>query len=144
METLRLHSPIPGIEPRISPNIAGGSTLGPYTNIPGGVRVSSMPYTLHRNTTVFPDPETFNPLRWLPSHTSEDQLKEMHRWFWAFGSGGRMCIGSHLALQEIKLLVASIYSNWTTEIVNDDGIEEVDAYTTKPTRNRLDLRFRHI
>ncbi|KAJ9614506.1 hypothetical protein H2200_002643 [Cladophialophora chaetospira] len=144
METLRLHTPIPGIEPRISPNVPGGSTLGPYTNIPGGVRVSSMPYTLHRNTSVFPDPETFNPSRWLPSHTSENQLKEMHRWFWAFGSGGRMCIGSHLALQEIKLLVASIYSNWSTEIVNDEGIEEVDAYTTKPKRNRLDLRFKHV
>ncbi|OCT48219.1 cytochrome P450 [Cladophialophora carrionii] len=144
METLRLHAPIPGIEPRISPNVPGGNTLGPYSNIPGGVRVSAMPYTLHRNPVVFPNPETFTPTRWLPSHTSEEQLKEMHRWFWAFGSGGRMCIGSHLATQEIKLLVASIYSNWRTEIVDDDGIEEVDAYTTKPRRNRLDLRFRHV
>ncbi len=144
METLRLHTPIPGIEPRISPHIPGGSTLGPYKHIPGGVRVSSMPYTLHRNPTVFPEPEIFNPSRWLSGYTSEDQLKEMHRWFWAFGSGGRMCIGSHLALQEIKLLVSAIYSNFTTEIVNDEGIEEVDAYTTKPRRNRLDLRFRHV
>jgi unspecific monooxygenase len=23
----------------------------------------------------------------------------MRRWFWAFGSGGRMCVGSNLALQ---------------------------------------------
>ncbi|KIW62481.1 hypothetical protein PV04_10654 [Phialophora macrospora] len=144
METLRLHAPIPGIEPRISPHVPGGSTLGPYSNIPGGVRVSSMPYTLHRNPVVFPNPEAFLPTRWLPSHTSDEQLKEMHRWFWAFGSGGRMCIGSHLATQEIKLLVASIYSNWRTEIVDDEGIEEVDAYTTKPRRNRLDLRFRHV
>jgi len=55
-----------------------------------------------------------------------------------------MCIGSHLALQEIKLLVSAIYGNWRTEIVNDDGIEQVDAYTTKPRRNRLDLRFTHV
>jgi hypothetical protein len=144
METLRLHSPIPGIEPRISPHIPGGSTLGSYSGIPGGVRVSSMPYTLHRNPSVYPSPETFNPSRWLPTHSSDDELKEMHRWFWAFGSGGRMCIGSHLALQEIKLLVAAIYGNYRTEIVDDEGIEAVDAYTTKPTRNRLDLRFRHV
>ncbi|KIW25316.1 uncharacterized protein PV07_08503 [Cladophialophora immunda] len=144
METLRLHAPIPGIEPRISPHVPGGSTLGAYANIPGGVRVSAMPYALHRNAAVFPDPETFLPSRWLPSHSSEEQLKEMHRWFWAFGSGGRMCIGSHLAIQEIKLLVSAIYSNWATEIVDDEGIEEVDAYTTKPTSNRLILRFTHI
>jgi hypothetical protein len=144
METLRLHAPIPGIEPRITPHLPGGNTLGQYSNIPGGVRVSSMPYTLHRNPEVYPSPEVWNPSRWLPTHSSEDQLREMHRWFWAFGSGGRMCIGSHLALQEIKLLVASIYGNWRTEIVNDEGIEEVDAYTTKPTRNKLDLRFVHV
>ncbi|KEF55058.1 uncharacterized protein A1O9_08711 [Exophiala aquamarina CBS 119918] len=141
METLRVHTPIPGIEPRISPHTAGGNTLGAYANIPGGVRVSSMPYTLHRNRDVFPDPDAFNPHRWLPSHTDEEQLKEMHRWFWAFGSGGRMCIGSHLATHEIKLLVAAIYSNWTTEIVDDDGIEEIDAYTTRPRANRCMLRF---
>ena len=144
METLRLHAPIPGIEPRISPNVPGGSKLGSYSNILAGVRVSSMPYTLHRNSAVFPSPLEFRPWRWLPTHTSEDQLKEMHRWFWAFGSGGRMCIGSHLAIQEIKLLVAAVVSNWRMEIVCDDGIEQIDAYTTKPRRNRLDLRFRHV
>lgn len=144
METLRLHTPIPGIEPRISPHVPGGNTLGPYTGIPGGVRVSSMPYSLHRNEAVFPEPETFNPSRWLPCHTTEEHLKEMHRWFWGFGSGGRMCIGSHLATQEIKLLVAAIYTNWKTEIVDDDGIEEIDAYTTKPRSNRLMLRFKHV
>lgn len=144
MEILRLHTPIPGIEPRISPHVPGGSTLGAYSHIPGGVRVSSMPYTLHRNEAVFPDPEMFLPSRWLLSHSSEAQLREMHRWFWAFGSGGRMCIGSHLAIQEIKLIVAAVYSNWSTEIVDDEGIEEVDAYTTRPTSNRLMLKFRHV
>ena len=144
MEVLRLHTPIPGLEPRVSPHVPGGSTLGSYSNIPGGVRVSAMPYTLHRNTSVFPSPETFNPSRWLPEHSSQEQLREMNRWFWAFGSGGRMCIGSHLALQEIKLVVSAIYSNFRTEIVNDEGIEAIDAYTTKPRSNRLDLRFIHI
>ena len=144
METLRLHAPIPGIEPRISPHIPGGSTLGAYNNIPGGIRVSSMPYTLHRNPEVFPEPDTFNPSRWLSTHSSEAQLKEMHRWFWAFGSGGRMCIGSHLAIQEIKLFVAAVYSNWATQIVDDEGIEQIDAYTTKPRSNRLILKFTHV
>ena len=140
METLRLHAPIPGMQPRITPN--GGCTLAGYESIPGDVRVSAMPYTLHRNTSVFPDPETWDHTRWLKPDDSPE-LKEMLRWFWAFGSGGRMCIGSNLAMQEMKLIVASIYSNYTTTIVNDEGIEEIDAYTIKPTRNALDVRFEH-
>ncbi len=140
METLRLHTPIPGVEPRITP--AGGCTLAGYENIPANVRVSAMPYTLHRNSDVFPNPETWLPERWLEATDAE--MKEMLRWFWAFGSGGRMCIGSNLAIQEMKLIIAAIYTNWTTVIVDDEGIEEVDAYTTKPTSNRLILRFEHV
>jgi cytochrome P450 len=144
LEVLRLHTPIPGIEPRVSPSPAppGGHTLGSYTGIPGNVRVSSMPYTLHRNEVVFPDPETFNPRRWLDS--SPEKLKEMHRWFWAFGSGGRMCIGSHLALQEIKLIVCAILGNWEVSVPDggDAGIEKIDAYTVRPVSNQLLVVFK--
>lgn len=145
-ETLRIHTPIPGMQPRVSPPTTSrtGHQLGTYQHIPGGVRVSSMPYCLHRNPDVFPRPDLFEPTRWLSSHTSAEQLREMNRWFWAFGSGGRMCIGSHLALQEIKLLVCAVYRNWRTEIVDDEGIEEIDAYQTRPRSNRLILRFVHV
>lgn len=152
LETLRLHAPIPGIQPRITPSIPGGVSLGPpgtkhhYTNIPGNIRVSAMAYTLHRIPEVFPDPEAFVPSRWLPASSerngsTEDQLTEMNRHFWAFGSGGRMCIGKHFALQEIKLIVSVIYRNWRTEIVDAEGIEELDAYTTRPKSGKLILRF---
>ena len=140
METLRLHAPIPGLEPRITP--AGGCILAGYENIPANVRVSAMPYALHRNADVFPEPETWRPERWLQA--SEAGLKEMLRWFWAFGSGGRMCIGSNLAMQEMKLIVTAIYTNWRMVIVDDEGIEEIDAYTTRPRSNRLILTFQHV
>jgi hypothetical protein len=45
---------------------------------------------------------------------------------------------------EMKLVVAAIYSNFRTSIVNDDGIEEIDAYTIRPTSNQLVLRFTRI
>lgn len=71
--------------------------------LPPGVRVSAQAYSLHRNPDVFPDPERWYPDRWLVDenadiHEEEERLKEMHRWFWAFGSGGRMCFGNHFAL----------------------------------------------
>ena len=141
METLRLHAPIPGAEPRITPE--GGCTLAGYDDIPPNVRVSAMPYGLHRNADVFPEPESWLPDRWLKPADSKE-MKEMLRWFWAFGSGGRMCIGSNLAMQEMKLIVAAIYTNYRTVIVDDEGIEEIDAYTIKPRSNRLILRFERV
>lgn len=44
----------------------------------------------------------------------------------------------------MKLIVAAIYSNYTTMIVNDEGIEAIDAYTTKPRSNQLMLKFEHV
>lgn len=95
METLRLHAPIPGPQPRQSPE--HGSRIGEYA-IPGGVRVAAMAYSLHRDEEVFPDAETWDHARWLPWTSTEDELKRRNRHFWAFSSGGRMCIGSNFAM----------------------------------------------
>lgn len=99
METLRIHAAIPGPEPRITPSRP--TSLAGSPPLPPGVRVSSQPYTLHRRADVFPEPEAWKPERWLEA--SEEQKAEMGRWFWAFGSGGRMCIGSNFAMQGMIL-----------------------------------------
>ncbi|EEP81715.1 conserved hypothetical protein [Uncinocarpus reesii 1704] len=137
-ETLRLHAPIPGLQPRVTPSPM--SSLGGYHQIPPNTRVNAQAYSLHRNLDVFPEPELWLPKRWLKPGDSPE-MENMKRWFWAFGSGGRMCVGSNFALQEMKLVVAAIYSNYTTTIVDDDGIEAIDAYTVRPTSNRLVLEF---
>ncbi|KAK0640877.1 cytochrome P450 [Cercophora newfieldiana] len=139
METLRLHTPIPGAQPRQSP--MQGSQIGPYT-IPHGVRVAAMAYTLHRDESVFPDAEKWDHTRWLPSHASEEDIKLRNRQFWAFSSGGRMCIGSNFAMQEMKLVIAAIYSNYTTHIVDDEGMaQQSDGYSGRPEKDRLYLRL---
>ncbi|KAL8710717.1 MAG: hypothetical protein Q9220_004735 [cf. Caloplaca sp. 1 TL-2023] len=95
METLRRHQAIPGSQPRITPSTPTSLVGSPP--LPGGVRVSAQAYSLHRNEKVFPDPEVWIPERWL--NKSPEQTDEMMRWFWAFGSGGRMCVGRNLAMQ---------------------------------------------
>ncbi|KAJ5142724.1 uncharacterized protein N7515_001511 [Penicillium bovifimosum] len=141
-ETLRLHAPIPGIQPRVTPSPS--CTLAGYTDIPPNTRVNAQAYSLHRNPEVFPEPERWEPKRWLENENSRSDLEERRRWFWAFGSGGRMCVGSNLALQEMKLAVAAMYTNFRTTIVNDDNIEAIDAYTVKPTGDKLILKFEHV
>ncbi|OJD40206.1 cytochrome p450 [Diplodia corticola] len=152
-ETLRLHAAIPGMQPRTSP---ADASIGPpgheYAGLPANVRVASQAWTLHRNEEVFPDAEQWKPERWLDGRgglltpDSEDGgegYREMMRWFWAFGSGGRMCIGSHLAIYQMKFIIAAIYSNYETAIVSDEGIQQSDAYTAPPVSDEpLIVSFR--
>ncbi|OHW90706.1 cytochrome p450 [Colletotrichum incanum] len=143
METLRLHAPIPGPEPRRTPRHPP-CRLGGF-HVPGGVRVAALGYALHRNAEVFPDPETWDHKRWLEdSGIGEERRREMMRYFWAFGSGGRMCVGSNFAMNEMKLIAAAIWTNFTTHIVDDTDIDQDDTYTARPIAERLFLRFEHV
>lgn len=94
METLRLHAPIPGPQPRLTPPTS--TSLANSPPLPSGVRVSANAHCLHRNPKVFPNPDDWRPERWLDAN--KDTQNEMMHWFWAFGSGGRMCIGRHFAM----------------------------------------------
>ena len=44
----------------------------------------------------------------------------------------------------MKLLVAAIYTNYATSIVDDEGIEQADAYLAGPVGNKLVLRFDRV
>ncbi|KAK0704180.1 cytochrome P450 [Apiosordaria backusii] len=141
-ETLRLHAPIPGPQPRQTPE--AGCRLGSYY-VPGGVRVAALAYTLHRDETVFPEAEKWDHTRWLPGAATDEERKQRNRLFWAFGSGGRMCIGSNFAMHEMKLMIAAIYSNYTSHIVDDDGVaDQSDGYTSRPANEQLYLRFEKV
>ncbi|KAF3064495.1 hypothetical protein GL218_01155 [Daldinia childiae] len=108
MEGLRCFPAIPMSLPRYVPS--GGRTIDGYL-IPGGTIVSCQAYSTHRiDETVFPQPDTFNPDRWL----QEAGGLERKRLFFAFASGGRGCIGKHLALAEMKTLLRDVYSRYTT------------------------------
>lgn len=85
-ETLRLHSAIPGPQPRFTP--PQGCRLGPEEQsyyVPGGVRVSASAGLLHLNEDVYTRAAEWRPARWLED-ASEEKRKDMEsRWFWAFG-----------------------------------------------------------
>ena len=86
-ETLRLHSAIPGPQPRFTP--PQGCQLGPHGEffVPGGVRVSASAGILHQNEAVYERCSEWRPERWLGlDNVEEERRKDMEsRWFWAFG-----------------------------------------------------------
>ncbi|KAK5682775.1 hypothetical protein LTS10_005905 [Elasticomyces elasticus] len=145
-ESLRLHAAIPGNQPRITPAAA---TLGApghsVSDLPPGIRVQAQAWSLHREPTVFPSPETWAPERWLPPSTKmptkspyasqedfEQAQKEMGRWFWAFGSGGRMCVGSNLAIYDMKAIIVAVWGEFKTSVREGGGMVHRGGYVAEP------------
>jgi hypothetical protein len=103
METLRVHAPGPGPQRRLVPE--GGVVVEGYF-IPAGVTIHSSPYCLHRYEGAYPDANVWRPERWMEIRGSKDSGEwgkskaedDLRRWFWVFGSGGKMCIGSNFSL----------------------------------------------
>ncbi|KAJ5127258.1 hypothetical protein N7448_008037 [Penicillium atrosanguineum] len=103
-ETLRLYGAAPGSLPRTVPE--GGVTLSGYY-IPAGTTVSTQSYTIHRDPTLFPNPERFDPARWLPGDSEASEQARMA--LSPFGAGSRTCLGIHLSWMELRLGAAEFF-----------------------------------
>ncbi|MEV7189514.1 cytochrome P450 [Kitasatospora sp. NPDC093102] len=79
--------------------------LGPVL-APAGTELIYSPYLLHRNPALYPDPDRFDPDRWL---TGE---KPRRGAFIPFGNGAHKCVGDHFALSEALAVLATIHRKW--------------------------------
>ncbi len=95
-EALRMIPPVPSIPRRaIKPFSFGGY------DFPAGTYVGIQPAYTHMMKDYWPDPETFDPLRFEP-----EQVKARHKYAWVpFGGGAHMCLGLHFAYMQIKILM---------------------------------------
>src|SRR5213592_1154157 len=95
-ETLRLR-PVIGEVGRVlkRPMRIGGWDL------PAGVEASPSIYLVHRRPDVWPDPERFDPQRFVGSRPSPYE-------FLPFGGGTRRCLGMAFALYEMKVVLAEV------------------------------------
>ena len=82
-------------------------TVGGYTAPPGTVFLIS-PYRLHRQERFFPDPERFDPDRFLP----ERRDGRPRFCYLPFGAGPRICIGERFAWMEGVLVLATYVQRW--------------------------------
>ncbi|KAJ5826070.1 hypothetical protein N7474_003208 [Penicillium riverlandense] len=73
--------------------------------IPAGTPVSQSNYFVHMDSTLFPDPGTFDPERWIRAAEKGEYLS---RFIVAFTKGSRQCLGINLAYAEIYLALAHI------------------------------------
>lgn len=102
--------------------------FGEYT-IPPGTPVSMSSYHQHLNPTIFPDPHTFNPDRWLldPTSTSTSTTStNLTKYLVPFSKGTRACIAINLATAELYLTLATIFRRFGESMtLYETGPEEV-------------------
>ena len=67
-----------------------------------GTWVMMSPYITHRMPEVFPEPYQFRPERWLSIHPSAYE-------FMPFSAGPRYCIGTSLALMQLKIALTILF-----------------------------------
>lgn len=81
--------------PRITPPDRSVDLAG-VKDIPPGTRVNSFQWYLHRDPRQWNRPDEWIPERWLSEGQEKKGNSEGEGVLWAFGSGPRMCVGTHL------------------------------------------------
>ncbi|KAF4333829.1 benzoate 4-monooxygenase cytochrome P450 [Fusarium beomiforme] len=138
-EGLRCFPAIPMSLPRYVPR--GGRVIDGFS-LPEKTVVSCQALSVHRiNDHVFPDPDKFCPERWLEAKGDADRRRHQ----WAFSSGGRGCIGKHLAMAEMKTLLRDVYSRYETEpdisMKSESMVMDDQLISSRPLGKRCLLKF---
>ncbi|XP_014484841.1 PREDICTED: cytochrome P450 4C1-like isoform X2 [Dinoponera quadriceps] len=108
-ESMRMYPSVPFISRECSEDVK----LYPYL-VPKGTTVHLLIYDLHHDAKIWPDPEVFNPERFLP-----ENIKNRHPYsYLPFSAGPRNCIGQRFALLELKALIAPVVYKFYLEPID--------------------------
>lgn len=99
----------------------GDTVLGGY-HLPRGTLVVVSPWVTHRHPAYWPDPDRFDPYRFVGEHGRPRYA------YFPFGGGPRSCIGEHFAMLEAEILLRSLLGRYRIESTSADV--EVAAYVT--------------
>lgn len=102
-ESLRIYPPVAFISRELSEDFVHDG----FTQ-PKGSGCNIHIYDIHRDPIAFPDPEKFDPDRFLP----ENCATRSNYAFIAFSAGMRNCIGQRFAMLELKTVLVKIVKNF--------------------------------
>ncbi|WP_327091221.1 cytochrome P450 [Nonomuraea sp. NBC_01738] len=128
-EALRLYPPAWSIVRRtVEPDRLGD------LDVPAGTNVVIPVHLAHRDPTAWPDPERFDPDRFLPGNA-------VHRFsYLPFGAGRRICVGAGFAVMEATLIIAMLVQRFRLEL--EEGAEvSAEATVTLRPRHGIPMRL---
>ena len=102
--------------------------------IPEGTNIGISSYQIHRNGSIWKDPLQYDPLRF--------QLKNLEKQgpydYIPFSAGSRNCIGQNFAMNEMKVVIGTIISQFELET---DPDHYVDLQFTVVLRAKKDIKL---
>ncbi|MFI5719168.1 cytochrome P450 [Nocardia sp. NPDC051750] len=108
-ETLRLHPPL-----IILMRVAQGEFEVCGHTIAPGDHVAATPAISNRLPEDFPNPDSFDPGRYI----DPNQEDLVNRWTWIpFGAGRHRCVGAAFALMQLKAIFSVLLRDWEFEMV---------------------------
>jgi cytochrome P450 len=125
-ESLRLHPPN-WVFVRIA---AGADRLPSGAEIPAGSKLALCSYLVHRNPCLWPEPERFDPGRFLDGATAG---RPRYAYF-PFGGGPRVCIGESLALAEIATVLRTLVARFEFRVAPGHRVVLEPGITLGPRR----------
>ena len=129
-EAMRLYPPVWTIGRELLEDIE----LAGYTLEKGSTLLFSQ-WVTHRLPEYFPEPERFDPDRWLP-----ERAEGIHKFaYFPFGGGPRICIGNHFAIMEAVLLLATLIRKYRLELLPN---QELEFHPSVTLRMKKGLRMR--
>jgi cytochrome P450 len=130
-ESMRLYPPawIIGRQSKTDVTLVDGSF------VPKGTTVFVSPLILHRRADTFPDPDRFDPDRWIGFEPPPFA-------YVPFGGGARRCIGEEFAWGELALLLTIFARTYRFERTSSEPIGTSPLVTLRPA-GPVPMRARH-
>lgn len=138
-ETLRLHPPLIILMRVVQEEIE----LAGHT-IPPGTVVAASPRVSNRIAADFPQPDSFDPGRYLDPRQEDLQ----NRWTWIpFGAGKHRCVGNAFAMMQMKAIFSVILRDYEFEMAQPsedyrDDVSKMVIQLQQPCRVRYRRRAR--
>ncbi|HCK80988.1 MAG TPA: hypothetical protein DIC59_05925 [Candidatus Competibacteraceae bacterium] len=122
-ESLRLMPPIF----MVSRTPVADEPLGGFV-MPEGSLVVISPYVMHRHPMYWDAPDRFDPDRFAP----ERAMARPRYAYFPFGGGPRLCLGAHLALSEMVVVVARVLQKFHLALAPDGRVVPEAALILRP------------
>jgi cytochrome P450 len=135
-ETLRLKGPAP-----LLALAAARDTQLADIALPAGTPVFALLRQVGLQPESFPEPERFEPRRWLTNDDS-GQRAALARESLPFGAGPRVCPGRQVALLECAILMSAVIKSFELALPPGLEVREAFDFAMKPENLRVILRPR--